>query len=210
MKSFITAFTIFGALFLSAYKKKEVVNPIEITVDATGFTIILSEGRKADELSVAFTYNNARYSFRARRPILTGDDNGIATISNTNMVSANSALSKEDVAIKVSQPTIPNTITFEITGAFFTGNDFMCGTVGPTGNKMPCNSKEFKKINIRITPQTEFYVQAELWKDFSAKYASDLPALMSLVSKGAGIFNDYDPDTPGNQPFSVQIFGNKY
>lgn len=193
-------------LFTSCSKDNKVVDPIEISVVAESISLEAHPDRFLDNIYVVFNYNNTRYSFTARRGQGV-KDNGFASIGNVNMIPSGSTLTQSTPqSLAVSSSALSNNLTLTINGDFI--DVYGCGLTGGGGSTLPCDVKEFNKINIQIQPSTKLYVQGNSIffppSGFPDKYISDLPGLTTLVKKGMEAFN-----LSGTQPLALEIWGSK-
>jgi hypothetical protein len=195
---FFKLLCLMALLGLSGCKKKSTQpQPIAITVDADIFEIGMSpDNVKTKGLGVIFHYNNVQYDLTANR-VDRGNENGSAVIADTNMISSTSTLAESQTlsdVIFVTNPTMPNTITFSIDQF---DNDLR-------------EIQLFNKITVNITSNTQFAVDGyELnpgdtnWAD---QYSADLPGFTNLIKNVAMYINDADLSTAGNQRMPVRVF----
>lgn len=197
----ILSLFILVAILNSCKKDISDPDPIEITVVADNISLLLTANNSVRELYADFTYEGIKYDVHIGR-VNPGNENGVVTIENINMISPNSTLSKFlTYSLLVSKPTIPNTISLSISSFIFV---YGVGLTGSTGNPLPSDVKNFNKINLQFGSNTEFYIQG--WNEtFPDNYISKLPEVTDIVQKAAAFINDSDSTVAGNQALPVVI-----
>lgn len=207
----MTLLLCFSVLVFTRCKKDGDPDPIEITVVPELVSFELHPNRYLDNIVCRFTYNGIPYYFQAERP--PGSEiNGFAEIANEEVIPAGSTLTKLDPeTIQVTNPSISNTISLTIDGEFIFV--YGCGLTGGGGGPLPCDVKDFRKINLQITPATKFHVwgNSAFFRPagFADTYISNLPGLAALIKKGVQNYNDGDRSATGSQPLRLRVRGSK-